>query len=107
MPNPNFIRDYPVPLDLSPGDQMPVQPAGPRTNDYVAPTLAEHWIAGMNGTYDGVNRNTGGINVLSGPTSSRPSLPFPGIAIIYFDTTLGIPIFGLNTGWVSVGGMPV
>ena len=59
MPNPNFIRDYSVPMVIGPDDQFPIQPAGPRTTDYVAPTMQEHWVAGMNGAYDGVNRNTG------------------------------------------------
>jgi hypothetical protein len=67
------------------------------TEPYTEWTPAE-WIAGWQSKADAA---------LAGPTSSRPQLPISGYVIMYFDTTLGIPIWGTHTGWVSVGGVSV
>jgi hypothetical protein len=37
------------------------------------------------------------VRSVASPTSTGPPLPLSGFVITYFDTTLGIPIWGLST----------
>ncbi len=61
----------------------------------------------------GIARQTSALNVaalavVAGPTAQRPLLPPDGA--IYFDTTLGLPIWALGTsvtGWVNAAGVAV
>lgn len=47
-------------------------------------------------------------SIASGPTSSRPASPTTVAITLYFDTTLGQPIWYLpGTGWVNAAGAVV
>jgi len=45
---------------------------------------------------------TGAVALLSGATASRPAAPATGT--MYFDTTLGMPVWYDGSGWVDATG---
>jgi len=61
----------------------------------------------LGGSPAALTATTGTLASGSGPTTGRPSASAAGVAAMWFDTTLGIPVWSDGSAWVNATGTPV